>query len=108
MILILAILLASIHQLLSIRLLGMFSFHSCLGVVASFKGIFTACCFAYPLLTGRGPVMTCEFAFKSCLRLSLVAEWIHFILFGILLPTRKLKVYTFGGLMNSATKLHCP
>ena len=28
----------------------------------------------------------------------LVAEWIHFTLFGIILPTLKLKVYTFGGL----------
>ena len=27
----------------------------------------------------------------------LVAEWIHFTLFGIILPTIKLKVYTFGG-----------
>ena len=53
----------------------------------------------------------------SCLRLtmclgvgersrltSLVAEWIHFTLFGIILPTIKRKVYTFGGFMNSATK----
>ena len=29
---------------------------------------------------------------------SLVAEWIHFTLFGIILPTIKLKVYTLGGL----------
>ena len=29
---------------------------------------------------------------------NLVAEWIHFTLFGIILPTIKLKVYTFGGL----------
>ena len=28
----------------------------------------------------------------------LVAEWIHFTLFGIISPTIKLKVYTFGGL----------
>ena len=28
----------------------------------------------------------------------LVAEWIHFTLFGIILPTIKLKVYPFGGL----------
>ena len=28
----------------------------------------------------------------------LVAEWIHFTLFGIILPTIKLKVYTLGGL----------
>ena len=29
----------------------------------------------------------------------LVAEWIHFTLFGIILPNTKLKVYTFlGGL----------
>ena len=34
----------------------------------------------------------------------LVAEWIHFTLFGIIVPTIKLKVYTFGGLMNSATR----
>ena len=27
----------------------------------------------------------------------LVAEWIHFTLLGIILPTIKLKVYTFGG-----------
>ena len=30
--------------------------------------------------------------------LELVAEWIHFTLFGIILPTMKLKVHTFGGL----------
>ena len=36
----------------------------------------------------------------------LVAEWIHYTLFGIELPTIKLKVYTFGGLLNSATKLN--
>ena len=35
----------------------------------------------------------------------LVAEWIHFTLFGIILPTIKLKVCTFGGLTNSATKM---
>ena len=27
----------------------------------------------------------------------LVAEWIHFTLFGIILPTIKLKVHTFWG-----------
>ena len=27
----------------------------------------------------------------------LVAEWIHFTLFGVILPTIKLKVYTFWG-----------
>ena len=32
--------------------------------------------------------------------LGLVAEWIHFTLFGIILPTIKLKVYTFWGLLN--------
>ena len=37
----------------------------------------------------------------------LVAEWIHITLFGIILTTIKLKVYTFGGLMNSATKSGC-
>ena len=30
--------------------------------------------------------------------LGLVAEWIHFTLFWIMLPTIKLKVYTFWGL----------
>ena len=39
--------------------------------------------------------------------IDLVAEWIHFTLFGRMLPTIKLKVYTFGGLMNSATKFEC-
>ena len=39
------------------------------------------------------------------LEFSLVAEWIHFTLFGIILPTIKLKAYAFWGLMNSATKL---
>ena len=34
----------------------------------------------------------------------LVVEWIHFTLFGIILPTIKLKVCTAGALMNSATK----
>ena len=28
----------------------------------------------------------------------LVAEWIHFTLFGVILPTITLKVYTFWGL----------
>ena len=37
----------------------------------------------------------------------LVAEWIHFTLFGIILPTMKGKVYTFLGLMNLATKDQC-
>ena len=35
---------------------------------------------------------------------NLVAEWIHFTHVGILLPAIKPKVYTFWGLMNSATK----
>ena len=35
---------------------------------------------------------------QFCRILYLVAEWIHFTLFGIVLPTIKLKVYTFGGL----------
>ena len=39
------------------------------------------------------------------MHLYLLAEWIHFPLLGTILPTIKLKVYTFGGgLMNSATK----
>ena len=33
-----------------------------------------------------------------------VAEWIHFTLLGIILPTLKLKVYTFLGLMNAASR----
>ena len=32
------------------------------------------------------------------LEVFLVAEWIYFTLFGILLPAIKLKVYTLGGL----------
>ena len=36
--------------------------------------------------------------------LPLVAEWIHFTLFGIILSNIKPKVYTFGGLKNSAAK----
>ena len=36
----------------------------------------------------------------------LVAEWIHFTLFGMVSPTINPKVYTFGGLMNSATKFY--
>ena len=35
---------------------------------------------------------------------SLVAEWIHFTLFGKILPTYKTKSVDFLGLMNSATK----
>ena len=31
-------------------------------------------------------------------RVVLVAEWIHFTLFGIISPTTKLKLYTFGGI----------
>ena len=43
---------------------------------------------------------------------ALVAELVHFTLFGIILPNIKLKVYTFFGLMNSASKrlgvnVHC-
>ena len=34
----------------------------------------------------------------------LVDEWIHFTLFGIILPTIKTKRVHFWGLMNSATK----
>ena len=37
-----------------------------------------------------------------------VEGWIHFTLFGIILPTIKLKVYTFWGLMNSAIKVLSP
>ena len=38
-------------------------------------------------------------------QVSIVAEWIHFTLFGIIVPTIKLKMYPFWGLMNSATKV---
>ena len=34
----------------------------------------------------------------SGFKILLVAEWIHFTLFGIISPTMKPKVYTFGGL----------
>ena len=37
-------------------------------------------------------------------RVPLVAEWIHFILLGIILPTIKVESVHFLGLMNSATK----
>ena len=36
--------------------------------------------------------------FADVLEEALVAEWIHFTLFWIILPTIKLKVYTFWGL----------
>ena len=36
--------------------------------------------------------------FKNPFMKALVAEWIHFILFGIMLPTIKLEAYTFWGL----------
>ena len=39
-----------------------------------------------------------EFCTPPC---DLVAEGIHFTLFGIVLPTIELEVYTFRGLMNS-------
>ena len=35
----------------------------------------------------------------------LVAEWIHFTRFGIILATIKRKVYTFWWVMNTATKI---
>ena len=35
---------------------------------------------------------------ESCTVIVSVAEWIHFTLFGIILHTIKLKVYTLGGL----------
>ena len=37
-------------------------------------------------------------------RVPLVAEWIHFTLFGIMIPTIKAESVHFWGLMNSATK----
>ena len=37
-----------------------------------------------------------DVGFRS--KYGLVAEWIHFALFGIILPTIKLNVCTFGGL----------
>ena len=36
--------------------------------------------------------------FSVVLGFNLVAEWIRFTLFGIVLPTIKLKVHTFSGL----------
>ena len=44
------------------------------------------------------------FGIWDCRAVVLGAEWMHFTLLGIVLPTKKLKVYTFGGLMHSATK----
>ena len=38
----------------------------------------------------------------------LVAEWIHFTLFGIISPTVRTKSIHFLGLMNSATKNFTP
>ena len=40
-----------------------------------------------------GGALNCK---TSCGQLGSVAEWIHFTLFGIISPTIKLKVYTFG------------
>ena len=43
----------------------------------------------------------CGFRFFSRFgvqHLGLVAEWTHFALFGIILPTLKINVYTFWGL----------
>ena len=55
-------------------------------------------------IAGRWGLRFGSSRFHSAL-LFLVAEWIHSTLFGIILPTIKLKVYTVGGLMNSATKV---
>ena len=41
---------------------------------------------------------TSDVAVIFVMELYLVAEWIHFTLFWIILPTIKLKVYTFWGL----------
>ena len=41
---------------------------------------------------------------SNAMTVHIVAEWIHCTLFGIILPTIISKVYTFWGLMNSATK----
>ena len=46
----------------------------------------------------KGPHGDIQASCIRWLRSYLVAEWIHFTLFGIILPTLKLKVYTFGGL----------
>ena len=35
---------------------------------------------------------------ESYKEIPVIAEWIHFTLLGIISPTIKLKVYTFGGL----------
>ena len=52
---------------------------------------------AFAAILGDGSVVTWGDA-TSGGESSLVAEWIHFTLFGMILPTIQLKVYTFGGL----------
>ena len=63
-----------------------------------------------PLIFGQLPESPNARPESTCVTASttiviLVAEWIHFTLFGIILPTIKGKCVHFGGLMNSATKL---
>ena len=63
--------------------------------------------FSRPVGFHRSQVSTGPLAFsrrESLGGVELVAEWIHFTLLGIILPTIKLKLHTFWGLMNSATK----
>ena len=38
------------------------------------------------------------YIYVQCSSVYLVAEWIHLTLFGVILPTIKLEVYTFWGL----------
>ena len=55
--------------------------------------------FGGPSSTGLTGLRVSAKAFAEvALHLLLVAEWIHFALLGIILPTIKLKVYTLGGL----------
>ena len=50
-------------------------------------------------MRGRQQVQDVEIkSFAFAVNGSLVAEWIHFTLLGIISPTIKLKVYAFGGL----------
>ena len=46
------------------------------------------------------PVSTSQTSDETAQLLFLVAEWIHFTLFGRILHTIKLKVRTFGGFSN--------
>ena len=53
---------------------------------------------------GRGGCHASRYSTVSLI-VTLVAEWIHLTLLGVILPAIQLKVNTVGGLMNSATKV---